>query len=127
MTNIEQLQRLSSKLSGLMEDPQPGLMSWNEFLNETLHGIASFVVQPEVVLADQDGLTETGRYIAACETDSERMNWIESHRATVYRGMEQSYWVVVDETLRERKGNVQKSLRAAIDEARGKLDMNSDK
>lgn len=38
---LEELKRYSDQLSKLLEDPQPGLMSWNMHLNEVLRKICT--------------------------------------------------------------------------------------
>lgn len=52
--------------------------------------------------------------------DSKRLDWLEAHRASIYKsttGMKVGHWVVVDETIRDRRGNVANTLREAIDQA----------
>lgn len=36
---LEKLKEHVDKISALLNDPQPGLMSWNEFLDENLKAI----------------------------------------------------------------------------------------
>lgn len=50
-------------------------------------------------------------------TDTERLDWLQAKRATVYRADIGLHWVVVDETKRDRRGVVGDSLRDAIDKA----------
>lgn len=53
-------------------------------------------------------------------TDTERLDWLQSHRATAYRSATGgTHWVVVDETVSDRKGILGKTLRDAIDSACG--------
>jgi hypothetical protein len=36
MNDFDKLTRLSNRLQALIEDPQPGLFTWNNYLNEVL-------------------------------------------------------------------------------------------
>lgn len=73
------------------------------------------VISREVVLREEvDQLT----------ADKERIDWLETHSFTAYRtrdpedGQPDGHFTVVNEDKRPRGGCVQKTLRAAIDEAR---------
>ena len=57
--------------------------------------------------------------------DSERLDWLERTRATVYESNPRDedkqvshYFIVVPETVRSRRGYLGPTLRDAIDEAR---------
>ena len=52
-------------------------------------------------------------------TDTQRLNFLEGHRCTIYKSGtgSQPHWVVVDESAQFRQGSVAVTLRRAIDKA----------
>ena len=40
---LDELKELNRKLTGLLDDPQPGLATWNLALGKVMHGISKFV------------------------------------------------------------------------------------
>lgn len=40
--NIDELRRLACQLKALLDDPHPGLSTWNECLLKTIHSIGEF-------------------------------------------------------------------------------------
>ena len=66
-------------------------------------------------------LEEAATALAGEGCDAARLNSLEKMRASVYASFDNGrvmHWVVVDETKRERKGNVANTLRDAIEAAR---------
>jgi hypothetical protein len=43
--HLDELKKLSDKLASLMADPQTGMFSWHDCLNEVLQGIAKFTTK----------------------------------------------------------------------------------
>lgn len=69
------------------------------------------------ILATQDGLTPTGKRIAACERDAERLDFAEQKAATIYCS-ESGHWVFVDERAKTRRGEIGiHGIRSCIDAA----------
>lgn len=52
-------------------------------------------------------------------SDTEMLDWLQNHSATVYRNLTggERYFVVVDESKKERRGCLGTTLRKAIEEA----------
>lgn len=49
MTNLEELKNLNKRLTGLLEDPQPGLFTWHDALADVLLQISTFSSAPEPI------------------------------------------------------------------------------
>lgn len=47
MSNIDELKVLSARLSALLADPHPGLVTWHEAVHKTIDDIAAFHRDPE--------------------------------------------------------------------------------
>lgn len=48
--SLEDLNRLSERLAGLLKDPHPGLVTWNGHMYEVLRDIANLVERPRTLI-----------------------------------------------------------------------------
>ena len=47
MPNLDKLREINQRLTLLLEDPHPGLMSWSGFLYDVLEKLAEFTPHPD--------------------------------------------------------------------------------